>query len=250
MPEKTTIAIRDRHGFERSVPAVGSMVLGRQAQCDVVLPDGMVSRTHLRLQRCEDGWWAEDLDSAHGTFLGEQRITGLRWEPGSTLRLADGAYFLTLKTEVPPSASEVNLQAILQTATLLTGEVELDELLERTLDRLLGLSGTDRGFIMLPEQGELVVKVQRNLGPGQLAEDIQLSLSSVRQVFEQGEPVWIRNSASNELRSQESVRDLQLETILCLPMMVQGERIGVLYLDSRRACGEVDRVTFEAIVSL
>jgi signal transduction histidine kinase len=250
VPEKTTIAIRDRHGFERSVPAVGSMVLGRQAQCDVVLPDGMVSRTHLRLQRCEDGWWAEDLDSAHGTFLGEQRITGLRWEPGSTLRLADGAYFLTLKTEVPPSASEVNLQAILQTATLLTGEVELDELLERTLDRLLGLSGTDRGFIMLPEQGELVVKVQRNLGPGQLAEDIQLSLSSVRQVFEQGEPVWIRNSASNELRSQESVRDLQLETILCLPMMVQGERIGVLYLDSRRACGEVDRVTFEAIVSL
>ena len=253
MPERTFISIRDRHGFERSVPLFGAMVLGRQAQCDVVLPDGMVSRTHLRLQRCEDGWWVEDLESAHGTFLGGERITRSRWEPGTSIRLADGAYFMTLKTESSASASEINLQAILQTATLLTGEVDLDELLERTLDRLLGLSGTDRGFIMLPEQGELVVKVQRNLAgePERLAEDIQPSLSSVRQVYEQGEPVWIRHVAASEaLRARQSVQDLQLETLLCLPMMVQGERIGVLYLDSRRAGSEVDRVTFEAIVSL
>ncbi len=78
---------------------------------------------------------------------------------GRTIRLADGAYFLTLRPSDPATASEVNLQAILQTATLLTGEVELDDLLEQTLDRLLALSGTERGFIMLPEQGELVVKV-------------------------------------------------------------------------------------------
>jgi signal transduction histidine kinase len=256
VPERTFITIRDRHGFERSVPARATLLLGRQAQCDVVLPDGMVSRAHLKVVHGEDGWWVEDLGSSHGTFHGGERLTRMLWEPGCTIRVADGAYFLTLKTETsaPASASEVNLQAILQTATLLTGEVELDELLERTLDRLLGLSGTDRGFIMLPEQGELVVKVQRNLGggPSGLEEDIQLSMSSVRQVFEQGEPVWIRNVATDEqLRARQSVVDLQIQTILCLPLMVQGERIGVLYLDSRKAGTEpVDRITFEAIVSL
>jgi len=131
------------------------MVLGRQAQCDIVLPDGMVSRNHLRIQLAEDGWWVEDLGSSHGTFLGDDRVTRMRWEPGSTIRLADGAYYLTLQAETAASASEANLQAIIQTAALLTGEVELDDLLEQTIDRLLGLSGTDRGFIMLPEQGEL-----------------------------------------------------------------------------------------------
>jgi signal transduction histidine kinase len=172
------------------------------------------------------------------------------WKPGATLRLADGAYFLTLKSEAA-GASEVNLQAILQTASLLTGEVELDDLLERTLDRLLAISGTARGFLMLPEQGELVVKVQRNLG-ADMAKDIHLSMSSVQKVFDLGETVWIHNVAADEsLMAQKSVVDLQLKTILCLPLQVQGQRIGVVYLDSRRIITEpVDRPTFEAIVAL
>ena len=229
------------------------MVLGRQAQCDVVLPDGMVSRTHLRVQQVEDGWWVEDLGSSHGTFHDDEPLSGMRWEPGCTLRLADGAYYLTLRTEAPASSSELNLQAIIQTATLLTGEVELDDLLEQTLDRLLAISGTDRGFIMLPEQDGLVVKVQRNLGslPDRVAEDIQLSMSSVQQVFEQGEPVWIHSADSGALDAHASAADLQIKTILCLPLQVQGKRIGVLYLDSRRVRTEpVDRLTFEAIVAL
>jgi signal transduction histidine kinase len=248
--ERASISIRDRHGFERAVPARTVMVLGRQSQCDIVLPDSMVSRTHLRIQLREDGWWVEDLGSSHGTFLKEERVSKLLWEPGCTLRLADGAYFLTLKGEAA-ATSEANLQAILQTASLLTGVVELDALLEQTLDRLLAISGTDRGFIMLPEQGDLVVKVQRNLG-GNLERDIHMSMSSVQKVFELGEAVWIHNVATDEnLMAQKSVMDLQLKTILCLPLLVQGVRIGVVYLDSRSIVTEpVDRPTFEAIVSL
>ena len=250
MPERTSIAIRDRHGFERAVPVRDAMVLGRQAQCDIVLPDSMVSRSHLRVQRRGHGWWVEDLGSSHGTFHQDERISGMAWEPGSTLRIADGAYFLTLKAEAA-AASEVNLQAILQTANLLNGEVELDDLLEQTLDRLLAISGTDRGFIMLPEHGELVVKVQRNLGVN-MERVIHLSMSSVQKVFELGEAVWIHNVAADEsLMAQKSIMDLQLKTILCLPLLVQGVRIGVVYLDSRRIVPEpVDRPTFEAIVSL
>lgn len=154
---------------------------------------------------------------------------------------------------MPETASEVNLQAILQTATLLAREVELEELLEQTLDRLLAITGTERGCIMLPEHGDLAVKARRNLGSGApLAQDIQLSMSSVRQVFDQGEAVWLLNVAPHgpdQVRAP--VADLRVQTILCLPMQVQGERIGVLYLDSCRPVpGTVDRVTFEAVVSL
>jgi K+-sensing histidine kinase KdpD len=226
------------------------MVLGRQTQCDIVLSDSMVSRSHLRIQQREEGWWVEDLGSSHGTFYLDEKVVSMPWEPSTTLRIADGAYFLTLKSEAA-AAAEINLQAILQTANLLTGEVELDDLLEQTLDRLLAITNLDRGFLMLPEQGELVVKVQRNLGAN-MARDIQLSMSSVQKVFDQGEAVWIHNVMADEnLMAQKSVMDLQLKTILCLPLHVQGNRIGVVYLDSRRIVTDpVDRPTFEAIVSL
>jgi signal transduction histidine kinase len=250
MAERHSLSIRDRHGFERTIPISRSVTLGRQSQCDIVLSDSMVSRNHLRIEQIEGEWWVEDLGSSHGTYFKDERITRLKWEAGTTIRLADGAYYLALRTEAA-LAPEVNLQAILQTAHLLTGQVELDDLLEQTLDRLLSLSNTDRGFIMLPEDGDLVVKVARNLSP-QLEKDIHLSMSSVRRVFEKGEPIWIHNVASDEkLMAQQSIMDLQLKTILCLPLVVQAACIGVAYLDSRSIVTEpVDRATFEAIVSL
>ncbi|MBP1627196.1 MAG: kinA [Holophagaceae bacterium] len=250
MAERFSISIRDRHGFERSVPLPRNVVLGRQNHCDIVLPDSMVSRAHLKVELMDGAWWAEDLNSSHGTFFQDRRITRIKWETDAALRIADGAYTLTLRNEAP-FASEVNLQAILQTAHLMSGEIELDDLLEQTLNRLLAISGTDRGFIMLPEGGDLEVKVQHNLGTD-MTRNIHLSMSSVRKVFEQGEPIWIHNVASDqELMAQQSVMNLQLKTILCLPLIVQGKCIGVVYLDGQKVITEpVDRATFEAIVSL
>jgi signal transduction histidine kinase len=174
----------------------------------------------------------------------------MAWEPGTPLRLADGAYTLTL-LRLDQTSSELHLQAILETAQLLAEEVDLEDLLEQSLDKLLAISGTDRGFLMLLENGELTTRVQRNLGQ-ELEGAIQLSLSSVHKVFETGEPVWILNVADeHHLMNQHSILRLELKTILCLPLLIQGRRLGVAYLDSQRPITiPPDRQTFEAIVSL
>ena len=250
MAERYHLLVRDRHGFERTLLLARSVTVGRHNHCEIVLSDSMVSRQHLRIELVDGHWWAEDLGSSHGTFIRDQRITRAPFESGTSLRIADGAYYLTLRAE-SQTASEAHLQAILQTAHLLAEQVDLDELLEQTLDRLLMISSTDRGFIMLLEGGELVTKVQRNLGR-QIETSIQVSLSSVHSVFEKGTPIWIHNVADDaKLMAQQSIVDLKLKTILCLPLTLQGKRIGVVYLDSRRIISEpVDRPTFEAIVAL
>jgi hypothetical protein len=66
-------------------------VLGRhddpQAAPDIDLsPDRTVSRRHARIWFERDGWWIEDLDSRHGTLLGNRRLAvaeRARCEPGS-----------------------------------------------------------------------------------------------------------------------------------------------------------------------
>jgi signal transduction histidine kinase len=250
LAQRFQLLIRDRHGFERTVPLGRSITLGRQSLCDVVLSDSMISRNHLRLENHEGRWFAEDLGSTHGSFYKEQPLGRMEWDPGSPLRLADGAYTLTLLSQIQ-TTSELHLQAILETAQLMAQDVDLEDLLEQTLDRLLDISGTDRGFIMLLEEGELQIKAQRNLGK-EPEGAIQLSMSSVHSVFENGDPIWILNVADDEkLSSQQSILRLELKTILCLPLTLQGRRIGVVYLDSRRPITEpVSQESFQAIVSL
>ena len=250
MIQRYQLLIRDRHGFERTVPLTRSVTLGRQSLCDVVLSDSMISRSHLRLELRDDTWWAEDLKTTHGSFYKDQQLGRVAWEPNTPLRLADGAYTLTLLSTAQTS-SELHLQAILETAQLLVEEVDLEDLLEQSLDRLLAISGTDRGFLMLLEDGELNTRVQRNLGQ-EIEGAIQVSLSSVHSVFETGDPIWILNVADDHhLASQQSIMRLELKTILCMPLVLQGKRIGVVYLDSRRPISEPpDRETFEAIVAL
>ncbi len=250
MAQRYELLIRDRHGFERTVPLTRSVTLGRQSLCDIVLSDNMISRNHLRLELRDDIWWAEDLGTTHGCFYKEQQLGRVGWEPGTPLRLADGAYTLILLSQ-DQTRSELHLQAILETAQLLAEEIDLEDLLEQSLDRLLAISRTDRGFLMLLEGGELTPRVQRNLGQ-ELEGNIQVSLSSVHKVFETGDPIWILNVAEDQhLLSQQSIQRLELKTILCLPLRLQGRRIGVAYLDSRRPILEPpDQETFEAIVSL
>lgn len=250
MAQRYQLLIRDRHGFERTVPLARSATVGRQSLCDVVLSDAMISRNHLRLELQDDTWWVEDLQTTHGSCYKGEPLGRQAWEPGIPLLLADGAYTLLLLCS-DQTSSELHLQAILEAAQLLAEEVDLEDMLEQSLDRLLTISGTDRGFLMLLEDGELTARVQRNLGQ-ELEGHIQLSMSSVHKVFETGDPIWILNVAEDgQLLTQHSIQRLELKTILCLPLLLQGRRIGVVYLDSRRPITEPpDRQTFEAIVSL
>lgn len=248
--ERFTLSIRDRHGFERTMPITRTVVMGRQSNCDLVLSDSMVSRNHLRVEIINGQCWVEDLQSSHGSFIGSARLGREQWTPHTTVRIADGAYMLDLRCD-SQTTTEVHLHAILQTAQLLGTEIELEDLLEQSLDRLLTISGTDRGFLMLLEGGELATKVTRNLG-SEVEQSIQLSMSSVHAVFEKGEPIWIHNASDDErYNAQQSIVNLQLKTILCLPLTLQGRRIGVVYLDSKRIITDpVDRPTLEAIVAL
>jgi pSer/pThr/pTyr-binding forkhead associated (FHA) protein len=69
--------------------------IGRDASLSkVVIPDGRVSKRHVRIVPRDGKVWAIDQNSTNGTFLGKaggQRITEVQLKRGDTLVLADGA---------------------------------------------------------------------------------------------------------------------------------------------------------------
>lgn len=63
-------------------------VIGRQADCEIPIPADEISRHHARLKVTAEGVLVEDLGSANGTFIGNQRVQqSALLKPGEELRL-------------------------------------------------------------------------------------------------------------------------------------------------------------------
>jgi predicted component of type VI protein secretion system len=76
------------HGGRRCDLQEGVTVIGRGAECDVVLDDALVSRRHAQIVIDEGGVRIEDLQSANGVSVNGQRIErGSTVQPGDTLTL-------------------------------------------------------------------------------------------------------------------------------------------------------------------
>jgi len=73
--------LSDGESWEASVPFAelaqpGGLTLGREAmKCDIVLPEGSVSRKHARLGLAENGLFVADCGSTNGVYVNEERIS-------------------------------------------------------------------------------------------------------------------------------------------------------------------------------
>jgi DNA-binding winged helix-turn-helix (wHTH) protein len=55
-----------------------SVILGRDDEADVMLPDRQISRQHIRIYREGDQYYISDLESKNGTWVNGQRLEGTR----------------------------------------------------------------------------------------------------------------------------------------------------------------------------
>jgi pSer/pThr/pTyr-binding forkhead associated (FHA) protein len=62
--------------FGKTYAVVGSMTIGRNSDCDIPIATDEISRHHAKLQVVPTGVMVEDLGSANGTFVNNQRVHG------------------------------------------------------------------------------------------------------------------------------------------------------------------------------
>jgi pSer/pThr/pTyr-binding forkhead associated (FHA) protein len=84
------------------------MILGRDEDCAICLPDSSVSRRHAQIMRQPDGYFVSDLQSSNGTCLNDAPLSApALLRPGDMLQLGE----IVLRCEVASSASQTT-QAI------------------------------------------------------------------------------------------------------------------------------------------
>ena len=68
--------------------SASSILLGRAPSCTLVLDDDYSSSRHARIFPQGGSWYVEDLNSTNGTYVNEQRITGIQpLPPGVSVRV-------------------------------------------------------------------------------------------------------------------------------------------------------------------
>jgi hypothetical protein len=87
------------------------LLIGRGADCDMVVADRQVSRHHARLWRSEEGYFVEDLGSKNGTHVNGAPVKApVLLQDGDVIQVALAAKFTFVGTEatVPLSMSEAS----------------------------------------------------------------------------------------------------------------------------------------------
>ncbi len=73
-------------GQQYSIPA-GTITLGRDNQCDIVIPGTHLSRQHAQFTIEGPSLHIQDLASANGTFINDKKIEDAYAQPGDRIRL-------------------------------------------------------------------------------------------------------------------------------------------------------------------
>jgi serine phosphatase RsbU (regulator of sigma subunit)/uncharacterized RDD family membrane protein YckC len=150
--------------------------------------------------------------------------------------------------------------ALIQVVQQMSAIHDLDKLLNRMLDEIVQVMSARRGFVMLRDltphpsplpsweglgvggrgeggevgEGELVVKVSRNINQERIASDeFQFSRSVLSEVERTGEPKVITNVRSDKrFATQANVISVDFSSILCVPLKIEAQVIGLIYIDN------------------
>ncbi len=129
-----------------------------------------------------------------------------------------------------------NLEAILNIVNTINRSLILDDVLELVLKNSIRLTNSERGFIVLQNiSGDLEFKLGLNDQNENLPKQLfEVSNTVVEDVFRNGQSVFIEGAQSDATYDpSRSILKLDLQTILCSPLITDGKKIGVIYVDSK-----------------
>jgi phosphoserine phosphatase RsbU/P len=149
---------------------------------------------------------------------------------------------------VQPSLDRLELlYHILQT---FNSSLDLNQVLDHVMDEVIQALHAERGFVMLRDHsGNLLFKAARGMDQRKLGDaDFNISRSIVDRVAKDGQPLLTSNAQVDARFDQQvSVHVFGLLSILCVPLQLKGETIGVVYVDNRLQTGMFRREDLEML---
>lgn len=218
------------------------ITIGSSPDANLRLDGREVAENHATISH-EPGRYRIDADNRKTPVL----INGKK-QKSAELRHGDllsiGGFELTFSTiEVSEASGETHsastslrlsaMRRLRDFSKLLHSPADLPSLLDELTDQIVALTNAKKGFLVLAYgDSEYEIRTARNLDRQPVAEASELlSDDIIRTVIETKKPQII-SDAMNDSRYQNSlsVINLQLSSVMCVPLLVRGDLIGLIYV--------------------
>lgn len=159
-----------------------------------------------------------------------------------------------LASATSPPEEQTRLAMLYEVSRTFGSSLDQTEALNQVMDAVINLTGAGRGCVLLimPDTGELDIQAARNFEKQDLDdEEMHVSRTVINEVFKSGEGI-VTSDAQSDARFADhvSVMRYALRSVLCVPLRVRGEIIGVVYVDNAAKSGLFDERDLEMLEAL
>ena len=241
----------------------GPVLIGRQAGATLKIGNASVSRRHAMIEKDGDRFVIADLGSRNGTFVNDIPVKRRELQHGDRVRIGESQFFFLFEdTDEPARTSEIrfddseiapaatvrmtyddamglmarDLCALMKISMAINSLHGMSDLHERLLALIFEVVPAKHGAILLTDEGNRserefasVFGLDRVLGPNQ---KITVSSTVVRRVLKDNAAMLVGDTAQNDAMNTDSLIAAHSRSLLCVPFVMQGRSLGVVYLDT------------------
>jgi signal transduction histidine kinase len=141
--------------------------------------------------------------------------------------------------------SALDIATVVKASQAISGEIVLSKLLEAMLGSIMENAGAERGALIVERDGELYLEAVSAVGEGvtvlgaaPVADSDGLPVPVVQYVARTGEAIVLDDaSESGRFQRDAYVVRRKVKSILCMPIVKQSRRVGILYLENNVVTG-------------
>jgi GAF domain-containing protein len=228
--------------------------IGRAPDCELCVDHFSVSRFHAELRGSRNGWSLHDIGSKNGLRVDGQLVRQATLDKTTWFAAGDVYCWFELLDTATADSAKSQVERRRSTSRSLSAKISTNKdvatLIPQTLDLILELSGLERGFVLYAPQGQpLRVHASRGIKTEEIgARGFSGSVTAVQRALdERTSVVCCDTDQAPWLGVRPSVRLGGIRALVCVPLQVRGDALGVVYADSRNPGPPITDLDIELI---
>lgn len=146
------------------------------------------------------------------------------------------------------------LHMLLEIGREFCSSLDINEVLNRVLDKVIEVTHAERGFVVLLDNasGNPEIRVARNMDKHTIdKDDFKVSRNIMDKVAREGIPMLSNNAMEDpRFSAYGSIAMHAIRSIMCVPLQLKGKTFGLIFVDSRIGTGIFKEKDLEFLVAI